>query len=163
MNCYVCGTNLDEGADCCPCCGEYVVETIGDPAETERILKEKGEKRRTKLLSQYGIEIAVYKWEEEQSRKMRVQMPPAESLYRSEGWLEEPFARVPGMEEFAVETAIRKAGEEKTVVMTVQSFSSPTFLHIGAVIEDGFQLRLVLKNDDGEIHRSEAVSLLDVL
>ena len=102
MNCYVCGTKLDEGADQCPCCREYVAEIIGDPAETERILKEKGEKRRSKLLSQYEIGIAVYKWEEEQSRKMRVRMPPAESLYHREGWLEEPFARVPGVDEMAV-------------------------------------------------------------
>lgn len=162
MNCYVCGTKLGETEDHCPRCGEYVVEIIGDSAETERVLREKGEKRRNKLLSQYELEIAVYKWEEEQSKKMSAVIAPVPSMYHEEQWLDEPFARVPGVDEMELEAVIKKDGEEKTVAFALRSFSSPTFLHIGAVVEDGFLLRLLLKSDDGEVHRSEAVSLLEL-
>lgn len=162
MNCYVCGTKLEEMEDHCPCCGEYVVEIIGDSAEAEQVLKEKGEKRRNKLLSRYEMEITVYKWEEEQSKKMSAVIAPVPSMYHEAQWLDESFARVPGIDEIELETVIKKDGEERKVTFTLSSFSTPTFLHIGATVEDGFLLRLLLKNDGGEVHKSEAVSLLEL-
>lgn len=159
MKCYVCGTNIGKAEEYCPCCKECVVDIIGDSTETEKILKDKGEKRRNKLLSQYEIYVAVYKWEGK-SQEIRIAIGSAKDLFHKEKWLEERFARIPDIHMMELKLVIMKDGKENVSSVKVESFQSPTLLHIGAVIEDGFQLKIILKNDRNETHTSEAIDLL---
>lgn len=162
MKCYVCGTEIGRTEDRCRCCGEYVVDIIGDDAGTEKVLREKGEKRRNKLLSQYKIDVAAYKWADGKSEKVKLPIDSAENLFHREKWLDDRFARVPEVEVMDMGLIITKNGEEKEATVKMESFQSPTFLHIGAVVEDGFRVKLILKNDSGETHLSDEVALLEV-
>lgn len=158
--CLVCGSEIPENRSNCPCCGEYPVRIIGDNTrDTQYRLKQHAEEKRNQKLKDISIALHGFRLDGEELSSQEIKIGTAAELYHHEIWLQETFAPACGLPSLDIECTIYRADASQKVQCSIAAPTGDELLYIGAVLEDGFQLHLLMKNDR-EIVRSQPISIL---
>ena len=159
--CMVCGGVIPEQAGNCPYCGEYAIQVIGTcNDEAMRRLEQKAAAKRSKLLEGIAVQLVTLEWKEDALEEHIVEVGSAEELYHKEKWLDLSFAPAYQLKELEMKSMIVRGGQQKQLQLCVPVPAESGELRAGAVLDDGFQLYILLKSENGAVTRSEPVELL---
>ena len=159
--CMVCGGVIPEHAGNCPYCGEYAIQVIGTcNDEAMRRLEQKAAAKRRKLLEGIAVQMVTLEWKEDALEEHTVEVGTAEELYHKEKWLDLSFAPAYQLKELEMKSVIVRGGQQKQLQLCVPVPAGSGELRAGAVLDDGFQLHILLKSENGAVTRSEPVELL---
>ena len=159
--CMVCGGVIPEQAGNCPYCGEYAIQVIGTcNDEAMRRLEQKAAAKRSKLLEGIAVQLVTLEWKEDALEEHIVEVGTAEELYHKEKWLDLSFAPAYQLKELEMKSMIVRGGQQKQLQLCVPVPAESGELRAGAVLDDGFQLYILLKSENGAVTRSEPVELL---
>ena len=163
MKCLVCGKEYD-GAEC-PVCRFPNIQIPGNYEEGLLAIQDEIEEYRKQFFSTFYVGIRTWHWID-----INGTLKPdyAEDLYfgqigslqGEEQWLSRPFARIPDVTMLNITIVIKQAGEivEKTV--TVENLSEMQLLEIGAVVDDQYNVQIIVRNGSGTVRRSEWTALI---
>lgn len=169
MKCYVCGQEGIENNARCPLCGFPVPRMVeDDPGQLAKI-KEVAEKYRNKKLEDMKIGMVVYSHEKE-GENLKLNQEQQILLAECAGmlpeqiyWYEQKFARVDTDEPIELKIWIQKGkNPARYITVSAKAPDSDGFWHVGVKMLYGFQLQIVLKDDESET-KSEPISLSSVM
>lgn len=157
--CLICGSEIPQNQSKCLCCGEYPVRVIGENTlDMQQILQQRAKEKRDQKLQDISVGLRIYHLKDKQLTPADIIIGVASQLFHHEIWLKESFAPACGLSSLDIECILDKEGIQQSILCSIPAPEGEGTLHIGAVLENGFQLYLLVKNNDNEV-RSQSIAL----
>ncbi len=153
MKCLSCNKEYTENLSKCPDCGCAFVRIAGDFEKEFQQIQTLAEQYRKEILKQYEVGLIANKWKEKDGKlvldhKWYFPIARCDNLFEHEICLEQKFARIPSQEEITVEIKIYRNGSGYLNVMQkLKNLPQAEFVQFGAVVREGFQMYVFMKND----------------
>lgn len=162
MECLVCGKEY-KGSEC-PRCRFPDVQIPGDRQKAIDNLRPAIEAYRARFLQSVKLEIAVFFWKDENGtvvldREERICLATADELQNGPRWLDQDFARIPQENAIIVTLYISIGDTVRREKVSIPNLHSPSLQQIGVEMEKDFNIRLLLRNGDSNLTRSETIML----
>ncbi len=150
MKCLVCG--LEHTAAECPRCHFPDIQIMGDPEQERQRLEPVLRDYKINLLRGVKLSLPVYRWKDCNGQLVQERMEFAplaggEALLAGEVWYPEKFARIPDRQALPVCLRIQTGEACRDVQLELPNLLQPELQQLGAVLEEGLCLRLLLRND----------------
>lgn len=163
ITCKACTKELTDPKGRCPRCGFRPPAVIGDPEVAQALIAKRADKHIKSFLQQLDVGVMVHLWQEQEDAvvpngQQRISFGTGDTLLNQPRFLEQKFSRVPDLTEFAVEVSVQKNGEPQPCKKASLPVPSGAFLlELGAELTPGLELKLILKNPQGQ---TESVPLV---
>lgn len=162
MKCFVCGKEY-QGHACPRCRFPDVQVPVSSPAEARKALKDEIDAHFNRFLDHISLELTTYFWK---GSGPKVQLDHKEfislsgrTLYQKEYWVEQQFARDPDHRTISIPVRIRIWDSIREQQMELPNIFSPVLQQIGFSLDQDFNLRMMLRNENGELTNSQPISL----
>ena len=163
MKCYACRKEIEEGRERCSACGFPVIYIV-DEKDAENIRKMADDYRQSKLEG-VSIELTAYQYAIENDELVLSEersMPlfkGSQLNFDTPVWFEQDFAQIDTDEPLTLNITVAAEGKKTTHALSVKAPKIDGFWHIGAVLDDGFTVRMALGNGQ-KMEMSESFSLI---
>lgn len=168
MKCCVCTTEIPEGVMECPCCGfvdERRMRILGDAQKIAEQVEANAAAHRKRFLHEIDIGLLTYTWKDSDGTltldsEHRASFGKCDAILAQPQWLEQRFARVPGVSKVEAILSVQRAGQpEKRLHVEVDALPQAQLQSVGVSMLPDMTVRLLVKNSTASV-QSEPISII---